>query len=228
MALVDELVQKITIKADTKALDVVQNKEQKLIATTNTLSASFKSAFRWIGGGLLFKSIVDATITMDGLNRSFEAVAGSAEVGAEQIAYLRSEANRLGQDFRTIAGAYKNFFAVGRGAGMQTSETQNIFTSILEASTVLGSSTQSVEGALLAVEQMISKGRVSMEELRRQLGNALPGAFQIAAKAMGVTTAELEKLISKGLDSQEFVKKFAEELKKNYSVLYLLSCLQEL
>lgn len=217
MALIDELVQKITVKADAKALDIVQKKEQKLIATTEVLGNSLKSAFRWLGGGLLAKSIVDANITMDGLTRSFEALAGGAEAGAEQIEYLRKEANRLGQDFVSISGAYKNFFAVGKGAGMQTSETQNIFTSILEASTVLGSSAQSTEGALLAVEQMISKGKVSMEELRRQLGNALPGAFQIASKAMGVTTAELEKLISKGLDSQEFVKKFAEELKKNYS-----------
>jgi len=217
MALIDELVQKITIKADAKALNIVQKKEQKLIATTETLGKAFRSAFRWLGGGLLAKSIVDANITMDGLTRSFEALAGGAEAGAEQIKYLRKEANRLGQDFVSISGAYKNFFAVGKGAGMQTSETQNIFTAILEASTVLGSSAQSTEGALLAVEQMISKGKVSMEELRRQLGNALPGAFQIASKAMGVTTAELEKLISKGLDSQDFVKKFAEELKKNYS-----------
>lgn len=217
MALVDELVQKITIKADTKALDVVQSKEQKLIATTNTLSASLKSAFRWLGGGLLFKSIVDASITMDGLNRSFEAVAGSAELGAEQIRYLRAEAERLGQDFKGIASAYKSFFAVGKGAGMKTSETQGIFSSVLEASTVLGSSTQSTQGALVALEQMISKGKVSMQELRGQLGNALPGAMQIAAKAMGVTTSELEKMVSAGLDSQEFVTKFSAELRKNYS-----------
>lgn len=217
MALIDELVQKITVKADAKALDVVQKKEQKLIATTETLGKAFRSAFLWLGGGLFLKSVVEANITMDGLNRSFEALAGSSQAGAEQIKYLREEANRLGQDFVSISSAYKNFFAVGKGAGMQASETQNIFTSILEASTVLGSSAQSTEGALLAVEQMISKGRVSMEELRRQLGNALPGAFQIASKAMGVTTAELEKLISKGLDSQDFIKKFSEELKKNYS-----------
>lgn len=217
MALVDELVQKITIKADTKALDVVQKKEQKLVATTNTLSASLKSAFRWLGGGLLLKSVVDASITMDGLNRSFEAIAGSAELGAEQIKYLRNEAERLGQDFRLISGAYKSFFAVGKGAGMSSQETQGIFSSVLEASTVLGSSAQSTEGALVALEQMISKGKVSMQELRGQLGNALPGAMQIAAKAFGVTTSELEKMVSAGLDSQEFVTKFSAELRKNYS-----------
>lgn len=215
--LVDELVQKITIKADTKALDVVQKKEKQLVATTNTLGASFKTAFKWLGGGLLIKSVIDASVSMDSLNRSFTALAGSSAEGAKQIAFLRSEAMRLGQDFPTIAEAYKNFFAVGKGAGLATGETQGIFTSLLEASTVLGSSAQATEGALLAVEQMISKGKVSMEELRRQLGNALPGAFQIASKAMGVTSAEFEKLIAKGLPSLDFVRKFSAELRKNYS-----------
>lgn len=215
--LIDELVQKITIKADTKALDTVQRKEKQLIATTNTLGASLKSAFRLVGGTLLFKSIVDASVSLDGLNRSFNAIAGSSAEGAKQVSFLRKEAMRLGQDFPTIANAYKNFFAVGQGAGMATGETQSIFTSVLEASTVLGSSTQSVEGALLAIEQMISKGKVSMEELRRQLGNALPGAMQIAAKAMGTTSAEFEKLLSKGIPSIDFVRKFSKELNKRFS-----------
>lgn len=214
---IDELVQKITIKADTKALDVVQRKEKQLIATSSQLGAVMKSAFKWVGGTLFVKSIIDASTQMDSLNRSFNALAGSSKAGAEQIAYLRSEAMRLGQDFPTIANAYKNFFAVGRGAGMATGETQSIFSSILEASTVLGSNTQQVEGALLAIEQMISKGKVSMEELRRQLGNALPGAMQIAAKAMGTTSAEFEKLLSKGLPSLDFVRKFSAELRKTYS-----------
>ncbi|MFB5622445.1 MAG: tape measure protein [Nitrosarchaeum sp.] len=54
-----------------------------------------------------------------------------------------------------------------------------------------------------------------MEELRRQLGDQIPGAFQIAARAMGVTTQELIKMVSTGnLISEEFVPKFAKQLRK--------------
>jgi len=42
---------------------------------------------------------------------------------------------------------------------------------------------------------MASKGVVSMEELRGQLGEALPGALQAAASGMGVTTVDLIKLV---------------------------------
>ena len=47
---------------------------------------------------------------------------------------------------------------------------------------------------MLALAQMASKGTVQAEELRGQLGERLPGAFKIAAAAMGVTQAELVSL----------------------------------
>ena len=55
-----------------------------------------------------------------------------------------------------------------------------------------------MHGAFLALGQMISKGKVQAEELRGQLGKRLPGAFQLAAKAMGMTTAALDKFMADG------------------------------
>lgn len=105
------------------------------------------------------KELIDASVTMDSLQRSFNALAGSEIGGAEQIKYLREEADRLGQDFVTAAEAYKNLFAAGKGAGMDTSEIQNIFSAVLEAGTVLGSSESQVQGALMAMEQMNFQGQ---------------------------------------------------------------------
>ena len=216
MALVDELVQKITIKADTKALDVVQKKEEKLITTTNTLSDSFKSAFKWLIGGWLAKSIFNSTIQFDSMQRSFNTLAGSAEKGAEEIRFLRAEAERLGQSFPSIADAYKGLFATGLGANIDTRTIREVFSGVLEASAVLGTSEQETQSAIIALQQMLSKGRVMTQELRLQLGNALPGAFQIAAKAMGVSTKELEEMVSKGLDAKDFIKKFGDELHRQF------------
>ena len=63
---------------------------------------------------------------------------------------------------------------------------------------------------------MMSKGRVAAEELRGQLGERLPGAVQIAARAMGVTTAEFDKLMRAGLDASVFLPRFAEQLRKEF------------
>ena len=76
-----------------------------------------------------------------------------------------------------------------------------------------------MSGALLAVSQMISKGTVQAEELRGQLGERLPGAFQIAARAMGVSTQELGKMLEQGkVVADDFLPKFAAELQKTYQV----------
>jgi tape measure domain-containing protein len=72
--------------------------------------------------------------------------------------------------------------------------------------------------ALYAVQQMISKGVVSMEELRRQLGDQIPGAFQIAARAMGLGEREFNKLVESGqLFTSEFMPAFVKAMREQFA-----------
>ncbi|MGK9450433.1 tape measure protein [Acidithiobacillus caldus] len=80
----------------------------------------------------------------------------------------------------------------------------------------MGLSAQETTGALLAISQMMSKGTVQAEELRGQLGDRLPGTFQIAARAMGVSTSALSDMLDKGeLLATDFLPKFAAQLEKD-------------
>ena len=212
----EELLVQISSKLDEKGFKQLDKAQTKAIKKTNALSRSLKNMFVGVMGTFAVKSIVDATVKLDTLQRSMTALAGSEEGGKSQLSYLRQEAERLGQSFETIADSYKNLFAAGVGAGWSTADIQNVFSSVLEAGTVLGSSKQQIGGALLALEQMISKGKVSMEELRRQLGNALPGAMQLGAKAMGVTSEQFQEMLKNGLESEMFVKRFAQTLHQEY------------
>ena len=212
----EDLLISLTSKLDESGFKALDRLENKAIKKTDMLSNSLKRMFVGVMGTFAIKSIVDATVKLDTLQRSMAALAGSESGGQAQLSYLRGEAERLGQSFETIADSYKNLFAAGTGAGWTPTDIQTVFSSVLEAGTVLGSSKQQIGGALLALEQMISKGKVSMEELRRQLGNALPGAMQIAAKAMGVTSEQLQDMLSKGVASEGFVKKFAATLHEEY------------
>jgi phage tail tape-measure protein len=57
---------------------------------------------------------------------------------------------------------------------------------------------------------MLSKGKVTTEELRRQLGERLPGAFGIMAASLGVTLPKLDEMLKKGeLLSAEVLPGFA-------------------
>ena len=64
-----------------------------------------------------------------------------------------------------------------------------------------------MESVFLAISQMISKGKVSAEELRLQLAERMPGAVNIFAKAIGVTTSELDKMLQEGKVGLEDLRK---------------------
>lgn len=147
---------------------------------------------------MLPKAVLDAGIALDSLQRSFAAIAGSQHGAAEEIEFLRNEADRLGQSFFDLAPAYKNFMAAAKGTALEGAESRKIFSAMIEASTALGISTADTEGALRALTQAMSKGIIMSEEWRGQLAERLHGAFQKLADSMGVSQGELNKLMEQG------------------------------
>lgn len=161
------------------------------------------------------KASLDAALNLDRLNKVFSTIEGSSARGAARLDYLREVSDRLGQNFYQTAEAAKGFFAAGAGTAVE-GDLQKIFESVTEASTALGLSSDEYNRTLLALQQMISKGKVSAEELRQQLGEALPGAFQLFAQAAGVSTAELDKMLERGEVGIDVLGKFADVLHNKY------------
>ncbi len=161
------------------------------------------------------KASLDAALNLDRLNKAFSTIEGSSARGAARLDYLREVSDRLGQNFYQTAEAAKGFFAAGAGTAVE-GDLQKIFESVTEASTALGLSSDEYNRTLLALQQMISKGKVSAEELRQQLGEALPDAFQLFAQAAGVSTAELDKMLERGEVGIDVLGKFADVLHNKY------------
>lgn len=61
-----------------------------------------------------------------------------------------------------------------------------------------GGTGETLKRASIAIQQMAGKGVVSMEELRQQLGEAVPTAMQDMADGMNMSMAQLAKAVSKG------------------------------
>ncbi len=162
----------------------------------------------------LTKEIVDTGRAMERLEFRFRAAAGSAEAGAAELAFVRAEAERLGIAFQGAAAAYSGFAAAAKGTALEGEAAREIFTAVAEAGRAMGLSAEQQQGALRALEQMISKGTVASEELRGQLGERLPGAFQLAARAMGVTTKQLGEMLQRGeILADDLLPKLARELR---------------
>ncbi|NCC05662.1 MAG: hypothetical protein EOM37_16850, partial [Proteobacteria bacterium] len=163
------------------------------------------------------RAVLDAGIAMDSLQRSFVAVTGSQAAAAETLSFLREEAGRLGQNFYALAPEFKNVMAAARGTAMEGENVRKMFSAIAAASTALGLSADDTHGTLRALQQMMSKGKIQAEELRGQLGERLPGALNLMAKAMGVSTAELNKMMEDGkLLADEALPKLTAEIERVY------------
>ena len=106
--------------------------------------------------------------------------------------------------------------AAARASGFTVEEVEEVYRGLAAANTALGGDSQKLQGILLATQQVFSKGKVQAEELRGQIGERLPGAFALFAKAVGKTPAELDKALEKGeVSLQDFVT-FARSLLERY------------
>jgi tape measure domain-containing protein len=136
----------------------------------------------------------------------------SAEGGITTLDMIKQKAEELSLSFIEAAQGYSQLAASTLGTSLE-SQTEDIFTGVSTAIAARGLGKEQQSRAFLAISQVAAKGRVSLEELNGQLGEALPGALQTAARALGVTSAELIKLVSTGqVTADEFLPKFADQL----------------
>lgn len=215
----EELVTKFTYDVDEAGLNKYLRGQQRInrntktmIGLNTTLSRVMRRLFFGAGAALGINSLIKTYRGIDLIRRSIEGLTKSTQ----DWDYIQKEALRTGTDIEQVAKGYRNFYSAASMAGFDKTGIQEMYSDVLTASRAIGATQQQVGGALLALEQMLSKGKVSMEELRRQLGNALPGAFEIGAKAMGVTTQKFNEMVKDGLSAAEFVPKFTKELLNTY------------
>jgi tape measure domain-containing protein len=160
-----------------------------------------------------FQQNFDMAKNLQNLNNQLGLVTASAGGAKEDFSYLNSEAQRLGFNFDSGSKGFVKMAAAARQTALEGQPVKEIFSAVAQAAVVMGTNAADQEGIFLALNQMISKGTVSAEELRGQLGERLPGAFQIAARAMGVTTGELDKMLESGqIAATDFLPKFAKQL----------------
>lgn len=179
---------------------------------------SLQGALAGIGIGYFGKELFDTGKDIEATRKAFESLTGSTQIMQGEFQFLRDLADEMGQSFYDLLDPYQKLIAASRGTALQGENTRQIFIGITKAAATLGLSSYELKGALIAVSQMISKGNVQAEELRGQLGERLPGAFQIAARAMNMTTAELSKALEQGdVLATDLLPKLATQLQKEYS-----------
>jgi lambda family phage tail tape measure protein len=179
---------------------------------------ALRSAISIIGTGIALKSIFDVGKEVDMLKISYKAIFGTMEKAGDEFKYVKKVSDEMGQNFYVIAKQFKSLSAASKGTTLEGKGVHDIFRAITKASASLGLTAYETEGALYAVQQMISKATVQSEELRGQLGERLPGAFRMAAEAMGLTMPQLSKQLELGnIMAEDLLPKLARVLEDTYS-----------
>jgi tape measure domain-containing protein len=200
----------------TKGINDADSATTKLDSNVNNLQKTIGRLATVVGIGAFARSVFNTTLQVDSLNTSLDFI--SKGKGVETFKYLNEQSDKLGLNLESAAQGYKQIAGAARGTILEGKVVRDIFEGVSMATTTFGLSSEQSEGALLALSQMISKGKVQAEELRGQLGERIPGAFQIAARAMNMTTAELDKFMADGkLLAEDFLPKFASQLKREFT-----------
>lgn len=148
-----------------------------------------------------------------GLKTAINSTTGGQ--GAAAISQTDAISNKYGLNYEASLEGVKTLTGGLKSMNLPLQEQMKIFEGVSTGVAAMKLSSDDAKGAMLALGQMASKGTVSAEELRGQLGERIPGAFGIAAKAMNVTEAQLGKMMEKGeVAAKDFLPKFAAEMQK--------------
>lgn len=157
--------------------------------------------------------LIDVARETNRVTTALKNVSGGMAQFADNQRFLIDMAKKYGLEINALTGNFAKFTAAASISGMSMMDQRKIFESVSRAVTAFGMSADDSNGVFLALSQMMSKGKISSEELRLQMGERLPIALQAMAKAAGVSVAGLDKLMKQGkLMSTDVLPKFAEAL----------------
>ncbi|HBS5690195.1 TPA: tape measure protein [Klebsiella pneumoniae] len=142
------------------------------------------------------KPIVEAAAEMQrmrvmlrGLNKD---KVNPGEAAAQDMQYIVDMAKNAPFAMQALTDSFVKF----RSAGLDP--TDGSLKALVDSVARFGGDSELLKRAAVAVQQMSGKGVVSMEELRQQLGEAVPNAMKAMADAAGITMGELTKAVSSG------------------------------
>lgn len=146
----------------------------------------------WVAGLIKQSAEVERmTVLMKGLSTATTEVGKSADA-RESLAALFSMARKNGVAVSDLTDSFVKLKTAG------IDPINGSLQSLTNAVAFFGGTSQTMHRASIAIQQMAGKGVISMEELRQQLGEAVPTAIQDMARAMSMSMQEFTKIVSKG------------------------------
>jgi len=202
-----ETLNKLRSQTKTASINNTSDAFNNLASNAIKLSGAFYSV---MGALNAYKAIMNAGLKRDSAQRAAKFVLGDKASEAET--FIRGLADKTGLNISEGLSSYAKFAAGAQGS-MSQEQTQELFGNATAMSRLMGLSNDELNGILKAFEQMASKGKIQVEELRGQLGDRMAGAFKLFAEALGMTATELDKAMKDGkILSSDTLPKVAKQM----------------
>lgn len=179
----------------------------------NLSSAAVKTAGAFISMQAVlsaYQRVMEVGLQRASSERSIDFVFGDQSTQVKK--FIQDLTKITGMDTTETQAQFASFGASAKNTmGLEGSE--ELFKNLTGYARLMGRSDEQIQRALTAVSQMASKGQVMSEELKGQLSEALPGATQAFAKALGLTEKQLfDKMKNGDVKASDALPKFAKEL----------------
>jgi tape measure domain-containing protein len=193
-----------TAAARTESLDTATSRLGRTAKTTGGLVDSVGQKVLRYGRDLgTIAAVTGAAGVAIGLK--FDASMERAEIGMETLLKNGKLAKRTTQEVRDFAlkaplfGVEQMLTSAQQliGAGYDAKKIVPTLTTFSDTLSAMGRKPEDLQRMTYAFVQMMSKGQISAEELRGQLGEIFP-AQKLLAKSMGLTSLQLAKKMKEG------------------------------
>ena len=167
-------------------------------ASLRRLRGQFQSFAAGIGLGLGVSELFENARKLDKAQTVLKNVSTSTRDYSNNLKFVNDLSKTYNQELTTLMGNYAKFYSIASNSNMPLEKQQHIYESLTRAAAFFNLSADEMNSVMLAVNQMMSKGKVSSEEFVRQLSERLPGTLNIVAKEYGYTAGQMLKMIQNG------------------------------
>lgn len=189
------------------------NGDRAASSLDNLSSAAVKTAGAFISMQAVinsYRQIMEVGLQRASSERSIDFVFGDQSTQVKK--FIQDLTQITGMDTTETQAQFASFGASAKNT-MGLEGAEELFKNLTGYSRLMGRSDEQIQRALTALSQMAGKGQVMAEELKGQLSEALPGATQAFAKALGLTEKQLfDKMKNGDVKASDALPKFAKEL----------------
>ena len=158
---------------------------------------------KFVAGGVMIglgKQALDTVVNLDRLERGMTTLEGSSEAASVRLAQLRQDARLPGLDFEQAVKGDIRLRAVGISADL----SRRAMIEMGNALSLAGGTASDLDGVLLALTQIASKGKVSAEEIN-QIAERVPQVRAVMKNIFG--TADTEALQKMNIEATAFIER---------------------